>query len=188
MGDEVRIECGDLDEWIEALSRVIAQAVVVVEWLRRARGAGVQGDAMADARDVNGEVVGGGVQDAGSRRHVGSGSFGPGSVSRPPPRHSREVERVLRYIEAHYEEVIGLARLASVAGCSRRRLASVFRRETGETIHHYLMRVRLQRAAMEVRAGDKIEAVMLGVGIKGEGEFLSAVQGAVWDHAGGVSG
>ena len=76
-----------------------------------------------------------------------------------------------RYIDAHYEEAISLTRLACVVGCSRRYLAERFRRESGETVHGYLTRVRLNRAERGVRAGDKVEAVMLGVGIRGRANF-----------------
>lgn len=202
VGDEVWIKGGDLDWLIEALSRVIAQGVVVVERLRRARGeeaaeglsradvgleglrtCDVGGDADSDASSatsdgggleaagVNGGVVGGYVRAVANGCRVGAARLSSQPASRPPPRHSREVDRVLRYIEAHYGEVVSLARLASVAGCSRRRLVGAFRRETGESIHQYLMQVRLQRAALEVRAGDKIEAVMLGVGLKSKTNF-----------------
>ena len=61
-------------------------------------------------------------------------------------------------------EAISLTLLAGVVGCSRRYLAERFRRETGETVHGYLTRVRLNHAAGDVQAGAKVEAVMLGWG------------------------
>lgn len=84
---------------------------------------------------------------------------------------SRHVVTARRYIDAHYGEVISVRLLASVVGCSRRYLAERFRLETGETVHVYLTRVRLNRAAADVRAGAKVEAVMLGVGIRGRANF-----------------
>jgi AraC-like DNA-binding protein len=86
-------------------------------------------------------------------------------------RCSRHVVSACRYIDAHYEEAISLTQLACVVGCSRRYLAERFRREVGETVHGYLTRVRLNRAGRDVRAGDKVEAVMLGVGIRGRANF-----------------
>lgn len=84
---------------------------------------------------------------------------------------SRHVVSACRYMDVHYEEAISLTLLASVVGCSRRYLAERFRRETGETVHGYLTRVRLNRAIADVRAGEKVEAVMLGVGIRGKANF-----------------
>jgi AraC-like DNA-binding protein len=84
---------------------------------------------------------------------------------------SRHVVAACRYIDAHYDEPISLTRLAGVVGCSRRYLAERFRRETGETVHGYLTRVRLNHAVGDVRAGAKVESVMLGVGIRGKANF-----------------
>lgn len=84
---------------------------------------------------------------------------------------SRHVVTASRYIDAHYGEAISLTLLAGVVGCSRRYLAERFRRETGETVHGYLTRVRLNHAVGDVQAGAKVEAVMLGVGIRGKANF-----------------
>ena len=84
---------------------------------------------------------------------------------------SGHVETACRYMDAHYDEAISLTLLAGVVGCSRRYLALMFRRETGETVHGYLTRVRLNHAVGDVRAGAKVEAVMLGVGIRGKANF-----------------
>lgn len=84
---------------------------------------------------------------------------------------SPEVSRALDHLSAHYERPVRLVELARVAGCSRERLVRAFRRETGSTVHAHLMRLRLARAAREVSAGDKIEAVMLGVGYRGKRNF-----------------
>jgi AraC-like DNA-binding protein len=86
-------------------------------------------------------------------------------------RVSRHVVSACRYIDAHYEESISLTRLARVVGCSRRYLAERFRCETGETVHRYLTRVRMTHALEDVRAGGKVDAVMLGVGIRGRANF-----------------
>jgi AraC-like DNA-binding protein len=84
---------------------------------------------------------------------------------------SRHVVAACRYIDVHYGEAISLTLLAGVVGCSRRYLAERFRRETGETVHGYLTRVRLNHAIGDVQAGAKVEAVMLGVGIRGKANF-----------------
>ena len=92
-------------------------------------------------------------------------------VDSPEPDLSPEVTRALAHLAANYERAVSVAELARVAGCSRDRLARAVRRETGVTIHAHLMRLRLARAAREVGNGDKIEAVMLGVGYRGKRNF-----------------
>jgi AraC-like DNA-binding protein len=150
MGDaeEAGVKGDDLARLVEVLSQAIAQAAVAVDLVRRAL---TEAAGAGDVHAWRQEVI--------------------AALSSSRGKHSREVHRALRYIEAHYDEDISLARLARVADCSRRHLAEHFRRETGETVHSYLVRVRLMRAAMHVRAGDKIEAVMLGVGFRGKRHF-----------------
>jgi transcriptional regulator GlxA family with amidase domain len=89
----------------------------------------------------------------------------------PETHPSREVREALRLIEARYAEPLTLRTLAGAVGCSREHLARRFRRETGVTVHRHLVHVRVTRAAHEVRRGDKIEAVMLGVGFRGKRNF-----------------
>lgn len=89
----------------------------------------------------------------------------------PGTRPSREVREALRLIEARYAEPLTLRTLARAIGCSREHLARRFRRETGMTVHRHLVHVRVTRAAHEVLQGDKIEAVMLGVGFRGKRNF-----------------
>lgn len=96
----------------------------------------------------------------------------PSTTPTPAPAGgSSEVTRALAHLAANCEHPLNLAELARVAGCSRDRLARLVRRETGLSVHAHLMRLRLARAAREVRAGDKIEAVMLGVGYRGKRNF-----------------
>jgi AraC-like DNA-binding protein len=86
-------------------------------------------------------------------------------------QRSAEVARALAYLAANYARPITVDELARAAGCGRDRLARAVRRETGVTIQTHLVRLRLARAAREVGAGDKIEAVMLGVGYRGKRNF-----------------
>jgi transcriptional regulator GlxA family with amidase domain len=84
---------------------------------------------------------------------------------------SSEVAHAVRYMEAHCEERISLARLAHAVGCSRSTLTRAFRRDLGQSAHAYLVGIRMERAAAGVRTGDKIEAVMLGVGFRSKRNF-----------------
>jgi AraC-like DNA-binding protein len=156
MNDEVQIRRIDLERLSESLSQVLAQGVVMVDLLQR-----VLGRVGSDARS----------EDPALPARWRQRALRIGARSRTRPRYSREVYRAMRYLDAHYEEVINLDRLADVAGCSRAFLARAFRRETGETVHNWLMHVRLTQAACEVQAGDKVEAVMLGVGYRSKANF-----------------
>jgi transcriptional regulator GlxA family with amidase domain len=84
---------------------------------------------------------------------------------------SSAVAEALRYMETHCEERISLARLAHAVGCSRSTLTRAFRRDLGQTAHAYLVRIRMSRAEAGVRMGEKIEAVMLGVGFRSKRNF-----------------
>ena len=52
------------------------------------------------------------------------------------------------------------------------------REETGETVASYIRRVRLHRAANEIRSGVKIMAVARGVGYRSYGTFVRAFREA----------
>jgi AraC-like DNA-binding protein len=65
-----------------------------------------------------------------------------------------------------------LERLASAVGCSTRRLATSFRRETGRTVHRQLAHVRVRHALELILRGDeKVEAVSAMVGYKSKKNF-----------------
>jgi AraC-like DNA-binding protein len=81
------------------------------------------------------------------------------------------VRRVASFIEQHYAEQLTLVRLAAIVGWHRASLATEFRRETGVTVHDFLTRVRIRRAADLLRHGDKIEPVMMLVGYRGKKNF-----------------
>jgi AraC-like DNA-binding protein len=85
------------------------------------------------------------------------------AADRPSGRTAR-VRRVTQFIEEHLDEQLTLDRLARVVGRHRVNLATEFRSETGLTVHQYLTRVRMVRAADLLRRGCKIDAAILLVG------------------------
>lgn len=95
----------------------------------------------------------------------------PPRAHAPASAASGPLRRALEHLAAHFDEPIGLTELARIAGCSRAHLARTCRRDTGATVHAHVVRLRLARAGREVQAGDKIEAVMLGVGYRGKRNF-----------------
>jgi AraC-like DNA-binding protein len=141
----------------------------VCDGLCRARGRNMSDEVRSCRSGYDGCADGfsGGI----AREVVGGEVRGGEGACDDRPGCSRHVVSACRYIDAHYDEAISLTYLAGVVGCSRRYLAERFRRETGETVHGYLTRVRLNRAGRDMRAGDKVAAVMLGVGIRGRANF-----------------
>jgi AraC-like DNA-binding protein len=90
--------------------------------------------------------------------------------ARPTP--SPVVDRARRYIWSNIGAPLPLAKIACVARCSRRHLCERLPLETGETVGTYIRRVRLLRAANEIRSGVKITAVARGVGYRSYGNFV----------------
>ena len=86
-------------------------------------------------------------------------------------RASHHVRRICLYIRGHYGEQISLTSLAARVGRNSEYLATLFRRETGTTIHRYLTSIRMQRAATLLRRAEKVEVVMLLVGYRSKKNF-----------------
>ena len=84
---------------------------------------------------------------------------------------SMHVRRICSFIRTHYDEPISLQSLATGVGRNAAYTATLFHRQTGTTIHRYLTRTRMRRAAMLLRRSEKVEAVMLQVGYRGKKNF-----------------
>jgi AraC-like DNA-binding protein len=80
--------------------------------------------------------------------------------------------RAVAFIEQHYAEPITVEEVARAVGCSRVNLSRLFKRETGVTVHRWLVWVRLRHAADELRKGEKIEAVVMLVGYRSKRAFM----------------
>jgi AraC-like DNA-binding protein len=108
-----------------------------------------------------------------SRRTAHPASPSPASVSttRVDAIRSPHVRRACAYIRTHYGERISLDSLATLVGRNTAYLATLFRRQTGMTIHRYLTGIRMQRAARLLRQCEKVEAVMLLVGYRSKKNF-----------------
>jgi len=94
---------------------------------------------------------------------------------RTPARHrvivSPVVERLTHFIDENYAERLTLDVLAAAVGRSKRHVATLFRQQTGQTVHRYLTQVRVDHAAALIRQREKIEAVSVLVGYKGKNNF-----------------
>lgn len=65
----------------------------------------------------------------------------------------KKLKEVLAYIEDNLERELGLHEIAGIAGVSASHFKALFRRSTGVPPHQYVIRRRVERAAMQLRAG-----------------------------------
>lgn len=67
-------------------------------------------------------------------------------------RYSSAVNQAIRYIDAHLCEPISVASIAQEVYLSPNYLSSVFVRETGQTLHSYIVRRRIEESSFFVRS------------------------------------
>ena len=90
----------------------------------------------------------------------------------PPARHLLKAKDLA---DGRYFEPLGVDDMAAAAGLSRAHFSREFRREFGESPHHYLLTRRLERAAWLLRATDRSVAdVCFSVGLSSVGSFTTS--------------
>lgn len=96
-----------------------------------------------------------------------------GVISRPSAISVRlEIHRAVQYLHDHFSERLTVADLAGVAGISPPHFNRLFRRETGHSPLEYLIRTRIQRSRILLRAGtDTITTVALKCGFATPSHF-----------------
>jgi AraC-like DNA-binding protein len=77
---------------------------------------------------------------------------------------SRPIERAVAFIERSFAQPVSLATLASTAGLSVSRFATLFRKEVGISPHRYVCLVRVRHAQRLLRDGVPPCAVATEVG------------------------
>jgi AraC-like DNA-binding protein len=82
------------------------------------------------------------------------------------------IRRAVAFIEQHYAQPITVEEVGRAVGCSRVHLSRLFKRETGVTVHRWLVWVRLRHAAEALRNGEKVEAVVMLVGYRSKRAFM----------------
>lgn len=93
--------------------------------------------------------------------------------------YKERILRVLTHIQAHLDEALDLEELARRACFSSFHFHRVFAAMTGETIADHVRRLRLERAAMELRSGAKpVIQVALGAGYEAHAAFTRAFKAA----------
>ena len=88
-----------------------------------------------------------------------------------PQRRNPAVETATKFIDAHFTDPITTASVARLVGRERTYFATAFRRETGETIHRYIVSVRLRHAMSKLADGEKVEAAMHAAGYRSKRSF-----------------
>jgi AraC family transcriptional regulator len=87
----------------------------------------------------------------------------------------RRLKRVLEYMSANLGESLSLRQLANEAGASEFHFVRLFRKATGTTPHRYLVQLRLQAAAIQLRrTDDSVLAVALACGFSSGTHFAAA--------------
>lgn len=112
------------------------------------------------------------VLEGGATMLVGELMRLAGSAPRRPSDRSRlsnpAMNRIDEYLHAHLHESVGVAELATLAGCSRYHFSRLFLATTGQTPHRYLTRLRVERAAMLLTTTSLgVEAIAHRVGFAG---------------------
>ncbi|MFA7403875.1 MAG: AraC family transcriptional regulator, partial [Pelobacteraceae bacterium] len=83
-----------------------------------------------------------------------------------------EIHRAIQYLHDHFDERLAVAELAGVAGISPPHFSRLFRRETGHSPLDYLIKVRIQRSRVLLRAGtDSVTSVALKCGFATPSHF-----------------
>lgn len=73
----------------------------------------------------------------------------------PSAQDERRITAAVRHIEVNAERKLGIAALARVAAMSPYHFLRTFRQVTGVTPHQFILRTRLHRAAVRLRASDE---------------------------------
>lgn len=99
-----------------------------------------------------------------------------GVVARPSAGSVRlEIHRAIQYLHDHFAERLTVADLAGVAGISPPHFSRLFRRETGHSPLDYLIRVRIQRSRILLRAGsDSVTSIALKCGFASHSHFTDS--------------
>lgn len=84
------------------------------------------------------------------------------------------LKRAIDYVEAHLDEPVKLAQLATSAGLSRMHFAAQFRAATGLRPHEYLLRRRIERAQDMLSGADMpVVEIALSVGFQAQSHFTT---------------
>ena len=94
---------------------------------------------------------------------------------RPAGRDDERVRRARSFLRENLSQPLSLAEIAAEAGMSRYHFLRVFQRQTGETPHRYLTRLRIEQARHELEHGTAtVTEVALRCGFASRTHFTTA--------------
>ena len=93
---------------------------------------------------------------------------------RPPRDVDPKIDEVLRYINGHLGEELGVEQLAARCYLSRYYFMRRFKETTGYTVHSYIQQKRLAAAAEKLEGGMSVTAAALEAGFPEYSSFLRA--------------
>lgn len=98
-----------------------------------------------------------------------------GAERREPVRAALPVDALIRFIEEHLEQSIGLLELAAIAGYSPQHFTRLFKQAFGRSPHQYVLERRIERAKSLLRdRGLSITSVALQCGFASQAHFNTA--------------
>ena len=89
-------------------------------------------------------------------------------------RHHLMLDEVFLFIQAHLTEELTLDRLEKEFFVSREHIAREFKRQTGQTVHRYIVKARLDRCCTLIEQGLPITEVYKTSGFGGYNHFFRA--------------
>ena len=99
-------------------------------------------------------------------------------------RHHLMLDEVFLFIQAHLTEELTLERLEKEFFVSREHIAREFKRQTGQTVHRYIVKARLDRCCTLIEQGLPITEVYKTSGFGGYNHFFRAFKGVRHDPQG----
>lgn len=100
-----------------------------------------------------------------------AGRYSAGLPAETARTETDKVQRMLEYINEHYQSDVSLDDLAEVSGFSVFHLLRTFRKNVGITPHRYLTQLRVEMGKRLLREGKDINDVALQVGFADQSHF-----------------
>ncbi|MCC3371933.1 helix-turn-helix domain-containing protein [Cohnella sp. REN36] len=100
------------------------------------------------------------------------GTLAADGVTPPSGSGSREIEQAIQSMRANPERDISLLELAGAANLSLSHFIRLFKQQTGYPPHHYLIRLRIERAKTLIRKGQSgLKEIAAQFGFADQGHF-----------------
>ena len=94
------------------------------------------------------------------------------NTARLTPFDLRCIDDALHYVERHYREKISADCLAIEVGLSKEKLQAGFQKQTGYTLHDYILQVRIEKAkVLLVNTNHPVKAIADAAGFNNDSHF-----------------